>query len=622
MTPDPQAPPATLRRGSGKFRPHRASRWGAALFLCAAVATAQTVDTARVGWQHPQVQGSTQAAGPLIDDLRHEIQQILDRPSLAPMQLNYGDIEGNGYTIFNEPGRILLTLAWAYPHLSTAQQSTVRSYATNEIAQTTRMPWGGTYSWDNYFIPRTNGAPREHHPRDRNWNTIAAFGSKRPTLFVLYGFWLYGHRTGDWAPVTNVYDQLANTYFNRINQPGQGTLYGTLGAHIGMARLAAKVGDTATRDEAITNLHAALEQALDFTAIDHAAGATPADRWNTPYGNEGYWELQTELGGTAYRGWPFLHLTPEAGRFIADRVPAALARHQQGLALYGFPWISKNSYYIRYFMGDSEGTGLTPEYLGMFVPMERWALGATPSQLSEWVRSGPSGIGDCYWIESLVQAIESCGTVTWTDLRSNHPPFVAIAEPMDSATVTGTLAVALYALDPDGIITNTRIFYDSTTNAPTHPGVYTIQALAWDNAGAAATSLPARVRLVTTNTYAAWSAAHIPDPEARWWEDDADGDGTPNAAEYAIPGDLVIESFLYWPAAQFTVRPDAAGEFAVNLSISPDLLNWQTAWTWQAQSPLPTNEWMRVYGDPTHVKVGDNSDSEIHFMRLEVRPRL
>lgn len=585
------------------------------------VCVAQTVDTFRVAWQHPRVQGAGAGAGALVDDLRFEVQQILDRPPLAPLQLNFGDIEGNGYTIYNEPGRILITLAWAYPHLATAQQAAVRGYVTNEIAHAARMPWGGAQSWDNHFIARTNGSPREHHPRDRDWNTIANFGSKRPTLFTIYGFWLYGFHTGHWAPVTNVYDQLANAYYNRAFQPGQGSLYGTLGTHIGMARLAAKVGDTATRDEAVTNLHAALVQALNFTAIDNLAGATTVDRWNTPYGHDCYDELQVELGGTAYRGWPFLHLTPEAGRFIADRVPAALARHQQGLDLYGFPWISKNSYYIRYFMGGSEGTGLTPEYLGMFAPMERWALGEGPAQLSQWVRSGPSGIGDCTWIEALVQAIEANGATQWLDVRSNAAPFVSIAEPLDGATVTGALAAVVSAYDPDGTVTNSIIWYDGTNGVPTDPGIHTLQAVAWDNAGATATSLPARVRLVTTNHYAAWAAAHIPDPDARWWEDDADGDGTPNAAEYALPGDLAIESFLFWPAARFEVLPDAAGEFEVSLAISSDLLNWQTAWSWQAQPPLPTNEWMRGYGTPSDVKVGDNSGSEIRFMRLEVRPR-
>jgi hypothetical protein len=591
------------------------------IFGFSTICSAQTVDTHRVAWQHPVMQGADTGAGGLIDDLRHEVQQILDRPPLAPMQLNYGDIEGNGYTIYNEPGRILLTLAWAYPHLSTAQQAAVRAYVTNEVAQTARMPWGGAQPWDNHLIARTNGAPREHHPRDRNWNTVSAFGSKRPTLFSLYGFWLYGHRTGHWSPVTNAYAQLANAYFNRVYQPGQGSLYGTFGAHIGMARLAQRMGDTATRDEAVTNLHAALIAALDFTAIDNLAGATPVDRWNTPYGHDCYDELQVELGGTAYRGWPFLNLTPEAGRFIADRVPAALARHQQGLGLYGFPWISKNSYYIRYFMGGSEGTGLTPEYTGMFAPMERWALGGEPARLSGWVRSGPSGIGDCYWVEALVQAIEANGSTGWSDVRSNAPPFVAVAEPLDGATVTGALLAVLAAYDPDGAITNSVVWYDGSTSAPADPGIYTLQAVAWDNAGASATSLPARVRLVSTNHYAAWAAANIPDPEARWWEDDADGDGTANAAEYALPGDLLIDSFLNWPAAHFAVLPDAAGEFEVNLAVSPDLMNWQTAWSWQAQPPLPTNEWMRAYGSPSHVKVGDNSAADIRFMRLEVRPR-
>jgi hypothetical protein len=589
------------------------------ILLIPSALSAQTVDTARVAWQHPVTHGSTQPAGVLVDDLRYEVQQILDRPPLAPMQLNYGDIEGNGYTIYNEPGRILLTLAWAYPHLSTAQQAAVRAYVTNEVAKTARMPWGGAQSWYNHRIPRTNGVPREHHPRDRDWNTITGFGDKRPTLFTLYGFWLYGFRTGHWTPVTNVYDQLANAYFNRISQPGQGSLYGTLGAHIGMARLAAKVGDTAGRDEAITNLHAALLQALNFTTIDNLAGATPVDRWNTPYGHDCYDELQVDLGGTAYRGWPFLNLTPEAGRFIADRVPAALARHQQGLALYGLPWLSKNSYYIRYFMGGSEGTGLTPEYLGMFAPMERWALGVDADRMSQWVRSGPSGIADCYWIEALVQAIESRGEITWTDLRSNQPPFVAIANPGDASTVTGALNVAVFAHDPDGTVTNTLVLFDGSVSAPTLPGVYTVQAYAWDNAGAAATSLPARIRLLGTNTYAAWASANIPDPALRWWSDDADGDGTPNALAYAFDPNLALILTNGAPALAFRLNADAGSEFTMVIEGADTLAAWSPMWSWETTPPYPPSEIERTSGPVAYIVVdATQTNGTSRFLRFQV----
>ena len=591
------------------------------ILLIPSALLAQTVDTARVAWQHPRVQGSTQPAGVLVDDLRYEIQQILDRPPLAPMQLNYGDIEGNGYTIYDEPGRMLLTLAWAYPHLSTSQQAAVRSYVTNEMAQSARMPWGGAQSWYNHRIPRTNGVPREHHPRDRDWNTVTGFGDKRPTLFTLYGFWLYGFRTGHWAPVTNVYDQLANAYFNRISQPGQGSLYGTLGAHLGMARLAAKVGDTATRDEAVTNLHAALLQALNFTTIDNLAGATPVDRWNTPYGHDGYDELQVDLGGTAYRGWPFLNLTPEAGRFIADRVPAALSRHQQGLALYGFPWLSKNSYYIRYFMGGSEGTGLTPEYLGMFAPMERWALNESADRLSTWVRSGPTGIGDGYWIEALVQAIEAHGETMWIDLRSNQPPFVAIADPGDASSVTGALQVTVHAHDPDGAITNTLILYDGSTIAPALPGIYILQAFAWDDDGAASTSLPARVRLLGTNTYAAWAATHIPDPEARWWSDDADGDGMPNALAYALDPQLTLVLTNGRPALSFHLNAEAGGDFEVIIEGSDTLEAWGSVWTWKTTPPFSPSEISRGSGPLAEIVMGDPTNAAVRFLRFRALTR-
>jgi hypothetical protein len=37
------------------------------------------------------------------------------------------------------------------------------------------------------------------------------------------------------------------------------------------------------------------------------------------------------------------------------------------------------------------------------------------------MRSGPICVGDSYWLESLVQAIEATGTVVWADVRVAVP---------------------------------------------------------------------------------------------------------------------------------------------------------------------------------------------------------
>jgi hypothetical protein len=39
-------------------------------------------------------------------------------------------------------------------------------------------------------------------------------------------------------------------------------------------------------------------------------------------------------------------------------------------------------------------------------------------QLKNFMRSAPVGIGDLYWIESLVSVIEANGRQCWVDVRS------------------------------------------------------------------------------------------------------------------------------------------------------------------------------------------------------------
>ncbi len=48
---------------------------------------------------------------------------------------------------------------------------------------------------------------------------------------------------------------------------------------------------------------------------------------------------------------------------------------------------------------------------GKNYPLERWVKDTPPDKLASYLRSVPTGIGDAYWIEGLVQTIEAFGTV-------------------------------------------------------------------------------------------------------------------------------------------------------------------------------------------------------------------
>ena len=57
----------------------------------------------------------------------------------------------------------------------------------------------------------------------------------------------------------------------------------------------------------------------------------------------------------------------------------------------------------------------------MIAPLERWLVQADAATLRSYTRSVPTGKGDCYWLEMLVQAIEAHGSLEWADVRKVHP---------------------------------------------------------------------------------------------------------------------------------------------------------------------------------------------------------
>src|ERR1043165_2595260 len=61
----------------------------------------------------------------MLTDLREEVDKILTAGHLAPYYFNAGDLHHEGYFLYVAPGRVLSTLAWAWPHLTAEQQAKV-----------------------------------------------------------------------------------------------------------------------------------------------------------------------------------------------------------------------------------------------------------------------------------------------------------------------------------------------------------------------------------------------------------------------------------------------------------------------------------------------------------------
>ncbi len=350
-------------------------------------------------WEASRTTDIPAGASNLVAELQRETQKVLDAGPLAPVRTVYADLEQDPYFLYWQGGRIITTLAMAWPYVTSAQQTALGNYVRHELADEQRALWAS-----KGFIPPENGARRELHSfhEARGWDRYwQMWGKTKPVMGAFYGLWLYADRTGDWATIQEHYPRIVALYSRKADQCD---LYGTLGASIAMARIARHFADPPILEMAVSNTAAAFRAGKEFATVETAT--------------QKYWKERYEprQRGGSYSGWMFLDLCPEAGRYLAEQVKAAsLARHEQGLKKYPFFWLREAQYDSRW-TGD-EGIGIPTEAMGMIVPMERWVAGAGAEKLARYTRSGPICLGDCYWIEALIHAIEAAGKTEWREIR-------------------------------------------------------------------------------------------------------------------------------------------------------------------------------------------------------------
>jgi len=378
---------------------------------------ARALDVERYAWEFPAVSNiPAQAAASLRAELWAQVEDILAAGFLTPWRVNHADEAADAYFVYLEPGRIITSLAWAYPHLPAERQARVRRYARDHFQSGVFAPWNpGRLNAD------VTGTRRELHPMHRVGSWSPQWQQTRPTIQSLYGVWLWAHRADDLASVRPYWDQVKACYHSKL---AQGDIYSTMNAHLALVRLAEAFQDPDTRRGAWLNLSNSLAMGLSFkgdpTIRTDENRMSPVER-NTVrmYGrnNNGglYWPTQN---GTIYRGMMFHCVSPEIGRYLAENVlEETLKRHADGVTRFPLWWLVDAPYFQRDYTGD-EGVGLVqPEMMGMLFPIERWVVGAGAGALAGYLASAPSCRGDCVWIECLVQAIEAHGQLQWRDVR-------------------------------------------------------------------------------------------------------------------------------------------------------------------------------------------------------------
>jgi len=358
-------------------------------------------DVERYLWETPRI-GRIEPAAVSAHraELRREVQRVLDAGLLGPLRLSYADLPVDAYYVYAEPGRIITTLAWAYPHVASDQQTEIRTYVSKVLADARHAPWSGR------VLSVDDGAVRSlHGERVREGRFLGVDGQQRnaPSLHVLYGLWLYGDRSGDWQAIQAYWPQVKAWYAGEADR--MPPLYGQMGAHIAVARLARQFGDDPTVLRAADSLREDLRIGTDIRQVEQRIEKTR------------FAVFSASRNRNSFPGncWMLLDLAPEIGRFLRDHPALArevLRRTDSLIDRYPWWWLHQAPYFTRW-TGD-EGVGTTPELMGMIYPVERWVRQTPVEQLDLYLRSVPTGIGDCYWMESLVQTIEAHGPMTWT----------------------------------------------------------------------------------------------------------------------------------------------------------------------------------------------------------------
>jgi len=422
-------------------------------------------------WEYPS---HRQVAAPeeLTDRLMEEIQKILDTGYLSPLSIRYTDQMWESYLLYREPARIMQTLAEAWPVLDSNQKIQVRDYIHQMFLDPEQQFWIQP-SYPNRVLPADYGVPRTIYPSENIYGDYGWWGNYRPTIQLIYQFWNYVYRTGDTSLVTMYYEDIRSFYELKLGYYiDPGNLYGTMCAHIGMARLAHMMNDQPMISLAKSMLEEFLQEGLNLSAIDENA-YLGKDGWNAPYpyqcdGGE-YCPRKDDF---IYRGFIFLNLSPEIGRFLKNHVlNQTLERHESAFRLFPFWWLVDAPHWTRW-AGD-ETVGIPSEMFGMVMPVEKWVKNSPGPDLEPFFLSSPKGTGDCYWLEGLVLAIEAFGEDEWKDVRNQPftfelaetPPLIS-QQPQSqqvlsgetasfSVSIQGTAQVTYAWLGPDGLISDT-----------------------------------------------------------------------------------------------------------------------------------------------------------------------
>ncbi|MBN2501165.1 MAG: hypothetical protein JXB38_10335 [Anaerolineales bacterium] len=377
-------------------------------------------------------------ASDLAARLTTEVEKVIDAGHLAPFRTIYGETRTQHfwYTRYDT----VYTLSLAYPYLDADLQARVQTYLRSEMQ--TYPLWNG-----NLLDPNvgTRREPDEISASERGG--LNGEYNNRPKLFAMYALWLYAENTGDWDYINNNWNSIVSFYNGK---PGEVTdYYSSIAGAIGVARMAHETGHTSVRDQVVNNVVNGFNSGQNFN--DFAKNAEDAYKWV----GDG-WDNWTR--SQVFLGFQFLDITPEIGRYFSDNASlkadvlgsnAYLNEYSlvRGEAMFPLWYMAQPPAWTRYY---GESASMPPDTRAMIFPLHAWVLDDSPEQLRIYVDVPDALIGDYYYMQNLVRAIEAYGSPCWEDVTTTQTECTASTLPTPTPGPSPTPPVAGVPGDGNG----------------------------------------------------------------------------------------------------------------------------------------------------------------------------
>lgn len=343
-------------------------------------------------------------AAPWVTRLESEVRKILQAGHLMPFRVQYG--EGRPRHLYAEPWMMMLTLARAYPYVAPETQTAITAYLRQETRR--HAPWSKT-------ALGPEGAYRQGDPAGVPETGLPP--AYKPTGTLLYALWLYGHHTGDWPELKTQWATLQTLYRELSAAP---PTYESISGAIALARMAKVFGDAAAEERFSADAVKLMQAGTNFEAFRRHA--------HLAYSGKPDW-----VRGTDGIAFALFHLTPEVARYIRGQpaLQAAIDRYvDRAVAIWPLWWMAQAP------VGDwgyfDEGSCAGPETRMMLFNYFAWVRPAPAAELAARVDVPDALIGDCYYLQNLVTAIEAWGRPQWRSADINDAIVFTMGETTSS----------------------------------------------------------------------------------------------------------------------------------------------------------------------------------------------